>query len=498
MTGSFVRITNQQNTKSVCARALAWSVLLLSLSLYGAAETGSAPSIDPVVDLAHTAPPELAADALIRLAALDRVPKARRIELLEQAFQMAAASPAPYKRYSAVGHSQGPSGFLDRVYAQDLDALSLRLRAVEGLLAVDPFQARERFEEIPPLDLPNLTCDDFLAYDVSRFYDVLGELAAQSFTLKERKEEGPAKFLARYVGAIDHPAQVAPAARLLAGNLPLTEAQFQAVVTAFASALSRISGDDRSFTAAANQAESPMQSLAAASERKGLSPVIVLGSFRNFLVSHLTAARCEDTEPNNPSASLATYFNEHFRPPALPPIDDNETKPAKREGKAQGLTWCQDPECQAMRDRFHALVFKDTGAAVEETERTGAEWEGRVRDFLSAMASWSDSSTGSPIEFFREKEGFYSDLLVVMPNGETREYVLRSLLAFLLASRPASEDVIQWYLPVTQLAGRVALDPLGLGKTADDLRQANDSAIALELALAFIAPRPLNEFMLLL
>jgi hypothetical protein len=489
---------NQRKTKSGCARALTWGVLLLSLYLYGAAETGSAPSIDPVVDLARTAPPQLASDALIRVAALDRVPKARRIELLEQAFQLAAASPAPYKRYSAVSHSQGPSGFLDRVYAQDLDALSLRLRTVEGLLAVDPLKARERFEEIPPLDLPDLTCDDFLVYDVSRFYDVLGEVAAQGFTPKEIKEEQPAKFLAGYLGRIAHPAEVAPAARLLVRNLPLTDAQFQSVVTAFASALSSIAGDDRSFTAAAAQAESPMESLAAASERKGLSPVIVLGSFRNFLVSHLTAVRCEDTEPKDPAASLATYFNEHLRPPALPPIDDNESKPAKREGKAQGLTWCQDPECQAMRDRFHALVFKDTGEAVEEPQRASAEWEAKVRDFLSAMAGWTDSSGSSPIEFFREKEGFYSDLLVVVPNGETREYVLRSLLAFLLESRPASEDAIQWYLPVTQLVGRVALDPLGLGKTADDLRQSNDSAIALELALEFLAPRPLNKFMLLL
>jgi hypothetical protein len=102
------------------------------------------------------------------------------------------------------------------------------------------------------------------------------------------------------------------------------------------------------------------------------------------------------------------------------------------------------------------------------------------------------------VEYFREKVGFYSDLLAIVPNGETREYVLRSELAFLARSRPGPEDRLEWDLPIVQLVGRVALDPLGLGRAADDLRRASDPAIALELALDLIAPRPANEFIRLL
>jgi hypothetical protein len=467
------------------------------------AASGTPPAIEPVVDLTRAAPAELASDALIRVASLEGAPPnalamPRRIELLEQAFQMAAASPAPYKRRAAVTRTEGPSGFLDRAYAQDLDALSLRLRAVAALLALDPLKARERFQEIPPLDLPQLTCDDFMIYDVSRYYEVLGQVASQTFTPKEIKDEESAKFVARYLGTIAHPAQVAPAARLLAGSLPLTDAQFQTAVTAFAGALSHISGDDRSFTYAAGEAGDAILALAGAGERRGLSSLVVAGAYREFLVNHLTAARCEDSTTPRFASDPATFFNEHLRTSALPPIGDSENSPAKRDGKAQGLTWCEDPECRSMREQYHALVFKENGGAVQDADRAGNEWQTRAGEFLSALASWNESSGESDAEYFREKVGFYTDLLTVVPNGETRDSVIDSMLAFVLASRPASEDRLQWCLPVVQLVGRVALDPIGMGRAAEGLRRANDPAVALELALELIAPRPVNEFMLLL
>jgi len=57
-----------------------------------AAAGPSSLEIQSVVDLAHSAPPEVAADALIRVAALDQLAKARRVELLEQAFAHCVAA----------------------------------------------------------------------------------------------------------------------------------------------------------------------------------------------------------------------------------------------------------------------------------------------------------------------------------------------------------------------------------------------------------------------
>jgi hypothetical protein len=453
--------------------------------------------IEPVVDMARGAPPELASDALIRLASLDRLEKKRRIELLNQAFDLAAGAVQPFKRRPALVQPAGPAGFLGRAYAQDLDALSLRLRAVEGLLLVDPRAAREHFEEIPPLQLPPLGCEDFLVYDVSRFYKVLGRVAAESFSAKEARDGQPSKFLARYIGLIASPSQIAPAARLLAAAA-IPDSDFQMLATAFAGAVSRIAGDDRSFTHAAREAGPEIQELAKIGERRApLSPTVLLGAYRIFLVNHLTGPRCEPLESSGDS-DPAAFFNERLRIPVLPPIGETELTPSKVEGKAKGLTWCESPECRAIRDQFRTVVFGPDGEAFRQEEREKKEWQARARDFLAALSLWDHSTNATPSDYFREKIGFYGDLLAVVPNGETREYVLRSILAFLIQSRPGPEERIEWYLPVVQLVGRVTLDPLGLGRLASDLRQANDPAIALEIGVEQIVPHPVNEFMLLL
>jgi hypothetical protein len=332
---------------------------------------------------------------------------------------------------------------------------------------------------------------------VSRFYEVLGKLAAESFSAKEARDGEPGKFLARYVGVITSPAEITPAARLLA-KAGVSDSDFQMLATAFAGALIRIEGDDRSFTYAAREADAAIEELAKTVERRTqLSPTVLLGAYRTFLVNHLTGARCEPLESNGDS-DPAGFFNDRLRVPALPPIGEAERTPSKVEGKATGLTWCDSPECRAMRDQFHSLVFTPDGEPFRQEQRDKNEWQARVRDLLVALSLWDQSANASPADYFREKIGFYSDLLAIVPNGETREYVLRSMLAFLIQSRPRPEDRIEWYLPIVQMVGRVALDPLGLGRLASDLRGANDPAIALEMAVEQIAPIPVNKFMLLL
>jgi hypothetical protein len=169
---------------------------LLALVLLSALAVAAGPSLEiqSVVDLAGSAPPEVAADALIRVAALDQIAKPRRVELYDQAFALALFAPQPYKRRTGLARAIGPSGFLNRAYEQDLDGLSLQLRAVEGLLPLAPQKAREHFLEIAPLRLPQLSCDDFMVYDVDRFYAVLGQVAGQTFSAKEVRNEEPTKF----------------------------------------------------------------------------------------------------------------------------------------------------------------------------------------------------------------------------------------------------------------------------------------------------------------
>src|SRR5689334_10210479 len=109
------------------------------------AAAGLPSPIESAIDMARGAPGEFAADGLIRIAALEQVDKSQKAALLEQAFQRAGEAQEPYKRRASITKVAGSAGFYNRAYDQDLDALSLRLRAVEALLPLDGRKARELF-----------------------------------------------------------------------------------------------------------------------------------------------------------------------------------------------------------------------------------------------------------------------------------------------------------------------------------------------------------------
>jgi hypothetical protein len=322
-------------------------------------------------------------------------------------------------------------------------------------------------------------------------------VASQAFNAKEVREGEPVKFLARYIGSITSPAQIAPAARLLAGAA-LRDAEFQGLVTAFATALGRISGDDRSFSYAAREAGADILALARLSERRQTSPQIVLEAYRLFLANHLSGTRCADGRVGNQTPRPADYFNQTLAIPPVQALTENEMTAAKLEGEAKGLEWCKDAECLAIRDQYQALVHREDGEVYQPREREQSQWQARVRDFLTALANWTQSSGLSSAEYFREKIGFYNDVLAMVPNGETREFVFQSILSFLVQNRLPQENHLEWLLPVSQLVGRASLDPLGFGKLAGDLVRANDPVIALDMALEAVAPRSAGEIMSLL
>src|SRR5258708_4384856 len=133
----------------------------------------AAPDLDKLIASALAAPAEFGAEALLRIAGIDSLPKTRRMQLLEQSFEKAAAAQQPFKRRGAQVQTQGTVNLLNKVYSLDLSVLSLRLRAVEALQALDAGRARILFARIPEVRLPRLKCDDFLVYDIARLYDVL-------------------------------------------------------------------------------------------------------------------------------------------------------------------------------------------------------------------------------------------------------------------------------------------------------------------------------------
>ena len=293
------------------------SFLLLSSLIWmspAGASAATPAELDGLIAAAKSAPAEFSADALIRLADVEQLAKDRRIDLLAQAFERASGAQEPYKRHAASMRTDGSAGYWNRVYGQDLDGLSLRLRAIESMLPLDKVKARELFVQIPTLATPRVKCEDFQVYDVGRFYEVLGTLAQQVFDEKETEAGEPFKLLQRYAGAMTSPVQAAPLARVLAGWKGKDD-DFKALVGAYATSLGKISGDDRSFVYSSTLGKEVL-ALVDECKRRHVTPLPLIEGYRLYLVINLSAVRCADDDLMQGALLHSAYFRRRLKSPA--------------------------------------------------------------------------------------------------------------------------------------------------------------------------------------
>jgi hypothetical protein len=470
---------------------------ILALILLVCAWSAPAADIPSLVRSANAVPPEFAADALIRIAALPEVVKARKIELLQQAFQRAAQAQRTYRRKVALLRINGPVGFFDRVNGQELDSLSLRTRVVSDLLALDPQQARDLFLKIASPKVPAVGCDDFMVYNVDSFYETLARVA-KAIPANQRL-----RLLQPYSGAIQSPVQAAPMARLLA-EVDMNSSEFGSLVSAYAAALAKISGDDRSFTYSSTLGKA-IEILAAVCNRQKISPLPLLESYRLYLVVNLSGQRCADDDLMDTSGVTAFslggqrfdqgaldfvgYFNDHIRMAPLQPIQEQEATPSRLEGAATGLRWCQDPECIGIAEKYRSLILGPQGKPYTAEEQRSEEWGHRLSGVVQALTAWKTSSRETPVEHFRERASAFGDLMNLAPAGPSRDLVFQSLIDFLQHSPVRETNRMEWFLPANALIGRTSLDPGGFGKYSETLRKLDDPVIALYARLEEVSPR---------
>ena len=472
----------------------------------------AAGDLNTLLEGARSAPPEFAADALIRLAAQNTLPRERRLELLHEAFERGGHAQLALKRHSALPRPEGPARFLNRAYDQDLDSLSLRLRAVEAALPLDAAQARAWLATVQPPAIPAVHCEDFMAYDAGRLYDTLA-LAAASYPEQERANGAAFRLLRRYTAAITSPVEIAPLAKLLAAA-PVSNEDFVALISIFGTALGKITGDDRSFTYSRTVGPQ-IQALAAECKRRNVSPLPLIESYRFYLVTNLSAARCADDEQlaggggvsfglaagitlDPLSSDYIRFFNEKLRTGMLSRIGEEEATPARLEGTITGLRTCQDEECRSIARMSQELVMSPEGKPYDPALRNTEAWRKKFDAVLAAIADWKESKRETPLEQFREKSDAYSLLLNVAPDTAAREAAVRAEIAFLTKNPVSQTNRAEWLVPVNALLARIALEPAAFGKAAAELRTSGDPVIALYAKLEEAAPRRPDEIMRLL
>jgi hypothetical protein len=480
--------------------------ILLAPAVCWAATTSV--TVDELIGMARSASGEFAAEALIRIAGIDKVEKPRRIALLEEAFGRAGEAQLPYRRRAAITRVPGPASIFNRVYSQGLDAMSLRLKAVNAMIPLDPVKAREMFRRIPPIRLPRLTCEEYLVYDVDGFYSTLSRVASQTFTPAEIEKGEPFRLLQPYLASAGSAVEIPAAARLIAAS-NVSDKDFPGLMSAFAKAMSGISGDDRSFTYA--ETGPPIRALVEEARRRQAVSTPLLEAYRGYLVNNMSAARCADNDMmyNSPQAFAiadagvteqqgpdpAAYFNGRLRVPPLEDIQEQEVTPSKLEGVASGLRGCDDDVCKAIAQKYLDLIFDSRRNPYPASHKETPEWQKQLQEFLASLAAWQPRGESYATEHFLEKSAYFSDVANVSPTAAGREAVLRAELEYVRKAKASVENRVEWFLPVNLLIGRVTLDPLGTGKLTGDLRGAGDPVIVLFLELEAMAPRTPDQIM---
>src|SRR3982750_669720 len=140
-------------------------------------------ALEAVAATAVSLPPELAADALIRIASSPRVTDREcKSGLLTEAFSRPPSAPEPYRQATAQAIAPDTKdGARLFAYATSLNRVSLQARASQMMALVDGPAARELFQWID-LDLTPAVCDDLLVPAVDEYYSALSLVARTTFT----------------------------------------------------------------------------------------------------------------------------------------------------------------------------------------------------------------------------------------------------------------------------------------------------------------------------
>src|SRR5581483_6780152 len=365
------------------------------------------------------APPEIAADLLIQLAessgAAAEVPRAQRVQWLEQAFSLAPQAAFRIPQVVAGGEadrSDSNSGATDIALRRGLDTLSIQIRVVRCMLSLDIPRAIEMFQSIRDVRISAPQCSDSLVYFPGPYYDLVADLYRRGFTDTERNELKDIDFLSSIIGASGLPLELGPASRLIL--LTQNTSAFRRLVAVYATRLEEIPNDYRAFAAAMNSGLlEAFQALIAATRAEGLPRFSLLRAMRSYLVRNLGGEVCAEAISSQGDRIRTKYiqtFNAILREGGVDdadihPLSPEEIKPSHVGSRMQVSVYWRSPRSQALLAGLKRLRFGTTeqqtvnaqqppradgrAAFLTVEQRSDPAWEASVQEFLNDVSEWN-------------------------------------------------------------------------------------------------------------
>jgi hypothetical protein len=422
-------------------------LVVIPVSLFGAEPAKLPQPFRSISDLAGAAPPEFAADALLRMVESGKLAdRNTRRELVDQAFQLAAAVKFPVRMVGLQDTTTDTaSGSLSQAYALKFDVLSLQSRAIVDMLPLDPGKARELFGQIVKPTLAPLTCDDALVYEPSAFYQALSTVVNGAFTPQERAKEEHVNLLLDALSQVASPSQLAPLAGAIE-SAGVTAGQRQILWARFNGVLENMQPDDRSFPV----------SLPALSV---LNTPGIQGSLEKYRQkSHGCATDVVASSPNS-------------------------SAPTQKPGTPKLAPYWQSAAAQQLLQAGKKLRFASSTQLLSDADRATPEWQQQLADYLNLIADWTQDQQESDAAFYHEKCIVYTALLELVPPGSQSDKILAEYVDFISNSALYQQSPAEWFVEPHTLLDRSQTNRARYAKVLAAYQDSGNPLLTLEVAL---------------
>lgn len=388
---------------------------------------------------------EISADILFPLldAKLLKEPR-KKEELIEYIFRRAPEAKESFRMSFRQGIADTRAGYRAMAYDLKLDKLSIQLRAVTMMIPINRLKARQLFQEIPPLKLNDLTCDDDLEYNVSEFYKVLKEIVEKTFDVESRQRREHIYFAASYVDAVVSPHQLVPVLDFLS-SLNMTRNEFALMLNAFIYALGRVSGDPRSVAFSLKHAGLSTEikfKLLNRTEEGGAQQIDLLNSYRKYIIKNLSSSQCADNlftgTADNPHPIISAA-NTLFKTP----ITEDDIRPGKVESRSAVYYYWRSPKAVKLLADAKELRFGSSKNELTKQERSTPEWHTSLLRFLADLADWHPEDEDTEADYFHQKSVLYNGL-IQMVSDEMRVNILIQFGLFVRDSSMQRDAPAEW------------------------------------------------------
>jgi len=444
--------------------------------------------IENLILLAHTAPPEVAADVLLSISTTQpALTKTRKQELIEDAFRFARDAREPIKRTPWSRIVDTRSGLKGAAFELELDRISLQTRAVTQMLALDKSRARTMFLDIALPKPPALTCDDSLGYDYQAYYRTALKVSQDCFDENEKKAEAHIQFLSDRLDSVKSISQVVPAAQMTA-EARLAGDELSFLLNTFTGALGKISTNAREFAFVIDGQRFAFTfgRLIETAREQQVPTGDLSRAIRSLLLKQMAGEVCADAPwldgrqvklPKN-----ITDLNRYL-PNA---IVEDDVHPLSFGAAAKDRHFWTLPREKQLLMLAKDLRFGGGQEPLTREQRQTDEWRRKMGDYLTLIDGWEPESEVSAEDFFQEKCILFGVLVDISPDDTQRDPVLRAYASYLKEQNGQYKGRVEWILPVKHYLQRIRSRPSAeQRKSLDPWLSSSDAALRAygELAL---------------